>query len=105
VRLASGARVDWPKASTTSTGSVTKGSLQYSENIAHRVLSTTYKAPQCRCTENDQSVLRGHPTGPSCCAVTAAQQLPTFAFVRSVAVASMNTSFVSSVICSNTQYL
>lgn len=47
MQIASSARVDWPKASTTSTGSVTKGSLQYSENIAHRVLSTTCKAPQC----------------------------------------------------------
>lgn len=35
------ARVDWPKAFTTSTGSVTKGSLQYSENMAHSVFSTT----------------------------------------------------------------
>ena len=41
VQIDSSARVDWPKASTTSTGSVTKGSLQYSENIAHRVFSTT----------------------------------------------------------------
>lgn len=35
------ARVEWPKASTTSTGSVTNGSLQYSENMAHSMFSTT----------------------------------------------------------------
>ena len=52
-----------PKASTTSTGSTSKGVEQYSENMAHIVLSTV------------------------------------LAFVRSVAVHSMNTSFVSSVIC------
>lgn len=54
---------DWPKASTTSTGSTSKGVEQYSENMVHIVLSTV------------------------------------LALVRSVAVHSMNTSFVSSVIC------